>query len=92
VLIARLQDQVLEGPGELLASVRRAASAGDAVPEAAQAYVDKVRLHAYKVTDGDIEKLRADGWSEEAIFELTVAAALGAAMSRLEIARKAMRA
>lgn len=89
-LIQRLRQRVVDGSGELDRGVRAAAFRGEAVPEAAAVYVDKVRRHAYKVSDGDVEALRAAGWTEDAIFELTVATALGAALSRLDRARRAM--
>lgn len=54
------------------------------VPESARAFVDKVIRHAYRVTDGDVEALRAAGLSEDAIFELTTSAAVGAGRGRLE--------
>ena len=76
---------------EVFARLRARAAVGDGeVPPAAQAYVDKVRRHAYKVTDADVDALRAAGMSEDAVFELTVAVALEAALSRRDIARKAM--
>lgn len=56
---------------------------GEVPPELA-VYVKKVALHAYKVTDEDIEALRKAGISEDAIFEITLSAALGAGMARLE--------
>jgi alkylhydroperoxidase family enzyme len=87
---SELYDRVTQGPGELPAAVRRAAASGTAVPAAAQAYTDKVRRHAYKVVDGDVEELRATGWSEDEIFELTVAIAMGAGMSRFEHARRVL--
>jgi alkylhydroperoxidase family enzyme len=43
-----------------------------------------VRRHAYKVTDAQIEALRAADFSEDDIFELTVAAAVGAGLDRLD--------
>ena len=46
-------------------------------------YLDKVTRHAYKVTDDDVARLRAAGYDEDAIFEATLAAALGAARLRL---------
>jgi hypothetical protein len=49
-----------------------------------------VRRHAYKVTDADVDALHTAGWSDDAIFELTVATALGAALSRRDRARKTM--
>lgn len=79
-----LRDRVVDGPGELSPLVRRAAASGSDVPAAAQAYTEKVRRHAYKVVDRDVEELKSAGWSEDEIFELTVAIALGAGLSRLE--------
>jgi alkylhydroperoxidase family enzyme len=57
--------------------------AGD-VPEALTHYVDTVARHAYKVTDADVAKLKQAGQSDDALFEITVVAAVGAAMHRLE--------
>ena len=47
-------------------------------------------LHAYKVTDRDIDELKQAGYSEDAIFEITLSAALGAGQSRLERALAAL--
>jgi hypothetical protein len=85
-----LRDRVAGGPGKLPPLVRSAALSGSAVPAVAQTYTDKVRRHAYKVTDRDIEDLRTAQWSEDDIFELTVAAAMGASLSRLDRARRAL--
>lgn len=94
--IQRLIDAVLTSPGETEPSLRRAVEERaaqlsgrsitkvDAVPAALVRYVDKVALHAYKTTDEDIEALRKAGYSEDAIFEVTLSAALGAGMARLE--------
>lgn len=54
------------------------------MPEAARGYVETVRRHAYRVTDRQVEELRAAGLSEDEIFELTVATAVGAGLERLE--------
>jgi alkylhydroperoxidase family enzyme len=43
-----------------------------------------VRRNAYRVTDRDVLELREGGLSEDEIFELTVAAAVGAGLERLE--------
>jgi alkylhydroperoxidase family enzyme len=51
-------------------------------PAVAAAYLEKVRLHAYRVTDGDVEALLASGLSEDEIFEATVAAAVTAGLER----------
>jgi len=47
-------------------------------------YVTKVARHAYKTTSEDMEALRQAGYSEDAIFEISLSAALGAGMARLE--------
>ena len=89
-LIESLRAAVVDGPGVIAPSLRRAAYSGDEVPAEAAAYVDKVRRHAYQVTDSDVDGLQKAGWSDDAIFELTVVTALGAALSRRAQARRAM--
>jgi hypothetical protein len=54
------------------------------IPADLAVYIDKVSLHAYKVTDQDIDRLRAAGYSEDEIFEITLCASLGASLARLE--------
>ena len=95
---------VLETPGALDPSLRHAifvrASApqnNDSDPDCPEglptllcAFVDKVLRHAYKVTDGDIERLRDAGYSEDAVFETIVCAAVGAGLFRLDRALSVM--
>lgn len=87
----RLADVVLSGPGSLPSQVRTAAAGGEDVPGPLAPYVRKVAVHAYRVTDGDIEALRAAGYSEDQIFELTISVALGAGRVRLEAGLSALR-
>ena len=47
-------------------------------------YIRKVSLHAYKTTDEDIQRLKEAGYSEDAIFEITLSASMGAGLARLE--------
>ncbi len=54
------------------------------IPDELAAFVEKVSRHAYQVTDQDIERLKAAGYSEDAIFELTLCAGVGASLARLE--------
>ena len=95
--IKSLSSAVLKGPGETELELRNAIEARVAelggsrrpksdsgVPSELESYVDKVGRHAYKVTDDDIEKLKSAGYSEDAIFEITLCAALGAGIGRLE--------
>jgi alkylhydroperoxidase family enzyme len=88
--IHALRVAVVDGRGELDASVRSALFDGQDAPPEAAPFVDKVRRHAYKITDGDVDALLASGWSEEQVFELTVATALGEGGRRLEAALRAM--
>ncbi|MBI4421530.1 MAG: hypothetical protein HY560_11960 [Gemmatimonadetes bacterium] len=101
----RLVDTVLTTPGHTSSELRRAVEAqaarlggrpgtGDGVPAAPAAvatYVDKVALHAYRITDGDLAAVQRAGHSEDAVFEITVSAALGAALARLERGLAALR-
>src|SRR5438876_11727702 len=102
---ARLADGVLTQPGHTLPALRRAivarAAGGPSFPlsgtergtggEDLAAYVDKVARHAYKVTDEDLGRLQQAGHSDDALFEVTVSAALGAALGRLERGLAALR-
>jgi alkylhydroperoxidase family enzyme len=51
-------------------------------PAAFGPYLDKVRRHAYRVTDEDVEELKKAGYTEDEIFELTVATAVAAGLER----------
>lgn len=93
--VRKLRDKLFTGTGSITPVERQqieayAARLGGAqrdpatLPAAIQPYVDKVAKHAYKVTDHDIEQLKAAGYSEDAIFEITVSATLGASSARLE--------
>lgn len=81
--IGRLRTAALEQPGVLSPEERRACAEGGP-PSRLAGYVEKVRRHAYRVTDTDIAALREAGCSEEEIFEATVCAAVGAGLDRLE--------
>jgi alkylhydroperoxidase family enzyme len=48
------------------------------------AYLEKVRERAYAVVDRDIEALKEAGFSEDAIFEQTVAVAITEGLRRLD--------
>ena len=53
-------------------------------------YLEKVHNRAYRVTDADIEQLKAAGISEDEIFEQTVAAAIGEGLRRWDAAERAI--
>jgi alkylhydroperoxidase family enzyme len=102
-LVSRLRDAVLQGRGDTDSSLRRAVEArsaalgglpdapGGEVPAALERYVDTVATRAYEITDADVARLRQAGYSEDAIFEVTVSAALGAGLGRLERGLAALR-
>jgi alkylhydroperoxidase family enzyme len=50
-----------------------------------------VRLHAYKVTDRDVEELKSAGFTEDEIFQHTVSAAVAAGLQRLDAGLGALR-
>ena len=54
------------------------------------AYLEKVRERAYAVVDGDIEALKQSGFTEDAIFEQTVAVAIAEGLRRLDVADEAV--
>jgi alkylhydroperoxidase family enzyme len=96
--VRRLTDSVLNGRGDLAPAARHAIADrtsgrtdGNAVPEALASYVDTIARHAYRVTREQVDALRVTGLSEDAIFEATIAAALGAALLRLERGLAAVR-
>jgi alkylhydroperoxidase family enzyme len=54
-------------------------------------YLEKVRLHAYEVTDRDVDELKNAGFTEDEIFEHTVAAATASGLERLAAALEKLR-
>jgi uncharacterized peroxidase-related enzyme len=70
--------------------VRSAATAGATLPPALEALAAKVRDRAAEVTDEDIAAVRAAGYGDDEIFELALAAALGASAGRLDRALRAL--
>ena len=50
------------------------------------AYLAKVRDQAFAVTDADVQELKDAGVAEDAIFEQTVAVAIGEGLRRLAAA------
>jgi hypothetical protein len=99
VKVQRMVDALEESSGATATSLRRAvidraaalegggAAPGEGegdVPEEIDGYVKKIALHAYRVTDADIAALKDAGYSEDAILELTLGAALGAGLARME--------
>jgi alkylhydroperoxidase family enzyme len=53
-------------------------------------YLAKVRERAHTVTDADVETLKAEGFTEDEIFEQTVAAAIAQGLRRYDAAMRAI--
>jgi alkylhydroperoxidase family enzyme len=68
----------------LIQHLRDAARPARPAPQQFAAYLEKVRLHAYKVTDDDVQALKNAGFSGDQIFEHTVSTAVAAGLERLE--------
>lgn len=91
-----VREAVLLAPGETDKELRKAVEvyisqvsgwgvqSKATLPEEIRGYVDTVARHAYKVTDQDIGALREAGYSEDAIFEITITAAVSAGINRVE--------
>jgi hypothetical protein len=87
-MLAATRRAVIDGPGTTDRSVRLQVALGQPPPDLAR-LVAKIRDHPYKVTDAEVDALRAH-YSEEQLFELIVAAAVGAAEDRLNAALAAL--
>lgn len=90
-LVAAVRRAVFEDPAETEPALRRGAGAGSPLADPWGTYAEKVRDHSYRITDADMAALKAAGRTEEEIFEITVAAATGAALQRLEAGLRALR-
>lgn len=94
--IAKARQHVLDtvlGPrGKATQAARKAAFANVDVPAPTRALIDKVARHAYKVVDEDIAAAKAQGVTEDELFELVVCAAIGQASRQYEGALAALAA
>ena len=71
--------------------LRANVAATQAAPPEMSAYLEKVRRHAYKVTDADVQALKDAGFSDDEIFEQTVAVAISEGLRRLDAAERVIR-
>ena len=101
--LQRLLDALLRSPdgqpGLRRAAAARAAELGggalasaDALPAELEPWIQRVAREAWEATDDDVARLRSAGYSEDAIFEVTVAAAVGAAVARYQAGMRALAA
>ncbi|WP_433334823.1 hypothetical protein [Spirillospora sp. CA-294931] len=92
LLISDLREAVFESSGRADPAARQAAATGEALPEPWSSYTMKVRDEPWEVTDSDIENLKSAGHSEDEIFEMTVAAAVGASLYALDAGLRTLHA
>ena len=71
--------RILDGSGRASPAQRRAAFDNARLAAPLNTLIDKVAMHAHRVTDEDIDAVKATGLSEDEIFELVVCAAVGQA-------------
>jgi alkylhydroperoxidase family enzyme len=87
--VAGLRRAVLEAPAVTDPALRAAAASGRPLPEPWASYAAAVRDAAYQIPDADVGRLTAAGHTEAEIFEVTVAAATGAALHGFDAGRRA---
>lgn len=90
-VVAALRKAVFESEGAVAPELRRAAARNEGLPEDLRGYVDKVARHAYQVTDEEVAALKREGYGDDQLFEITVSAAVGAALQRLDVGLAALR-
>ena len=81
-------EALLNSTADTPSDLRRAIAAGHS-PDHLAGLLKKIRSRAYTVTDEDIDALRSR-YSDDAIFEIIIVAAFGAAEERLAAARRAL--
>jgi alkylhydroperoxidase family enzyme len=89
-LVTALRHSVFESAAETDRATRLAAGSGGPLPERWASYAARVREASHGVSDTDIDQLRTAGHNEDEIFEITIAAAVGAALRSLDAGLRAM--
>lgn len=82
-------EHVLTSAGETSVELRAAAAANAEVSPDLRALVDKIHRTPWDVTDEEVAALRAT-YSDDALFEVILAAAIGAARDRLAAGMRAL--
>lgn len=89
-LLAALDRSVLDHDAVTTPARRQAAAAGQLDDSPLGRYLAKVRDAAWRITTEELDALRAAGVSDDELFELTVAAALGKSRAQLSAALSAV--
>jgi AhpD family alkylhydroperoxidase len=88
--VENVRHAVLDAPGATDPALRTAAASGGSLPEPWRSYATAVRDASHEITGADIDRLTAAGHTEDEIFEVTVAAAVGAALRAFDSAARAL--
>jgi len=88
--VEAIRQAVLDAHAVTEPQLRAAAARGDELPDPWRGYAATVRETSYRITDADTERLFAAGCTQDEIFEVTVAAAVGAAMDGFDAGRRAL--
>ncbi|HWD01339.1 MAG TPA: hypothetical protein VG674_02595 [Amycolatopsis sp.] len=88
--VENLRHSAIDAEGVTPVKLRTAVFDDDPVGEPWQDYAERVRHAAYRISDEEVAALRAAGHSEDAIFEVTEAAAAGAALRAYDAGRDAV--
>jgi hypothetical protein len=91
--VQQLKTALTAPGGDTAVALRRALLEGrmSEAPASIGPYLDKVRRHAWSVTDEDVDALKRAGYTEDQIFEVTCCSAIGASLVRLERAMSVVR-
>jgi len=81
-------NRVLQGPGVSSPEARRAAFDNTGANSSTRDLTSKVVQNAWKVTGNDVAAAKATGASDDEIFELVIAAALGQSTRQLDAAMR----
>ncbi|MFI5907647.1 hypothetical protein [Dactylosporangium sp. NPDC051541] len=85
-----LVDRVVRGPGTATVEQRAAAFANDGLDADLQPLLAKVATAPTRITDADFDRARAAGRTDDQVFELVIAAAVGQASRMYESALAAL--
>jgi AhpD family alkylhydroperoxidase len=90
--IENLRHAVFTAPATTDPALRGAAATGEDLDEPWRSYTALVRDASHRITDADLTRLTGAGHTEDEVFEMTVAAAVGAALRTFDAGRRAVNA
>ncbi|WP_275294906.1 hypothetical protein [Amycolatopsis sp. La24] len=89
--VENLRYSVFTAPASTDPALRKAAASGDGLPAPLQPFTEKVRDASYRLTDADFAELTTK-YQEDEVYEITVAAAVGAALRSFDAGQRKLTA